>query len=216
MALATLAVYLAAGLLVAVALARKSAPAAAGPARIALHALLWPVFIPLLGPEAAAPPATGDEARIRAAEAALAEALRALGGVLGDGLGLEMRRVEALGRALRSAAARKVELDGLLAMPEHDARRLAAELERLKASGDEAAVAEIVAERLAHVRRLEALRAQTQAELDRAVARAGELATRLTLLRYDTGSSHGAAATAQQLASSIDELCAVLGEVRAA
>jgi hypothetical protein len=212
-AIATLVLYLAAGLLVAFALARK-APATV-PA-FALRAILWPVFVPLFAPEAPPPSAPGDEGRIRAAEASLADSLRALGGVLGDGLTLEMRRVEALGKALRSAAARKVELDGLLAMPEHDLAKLVAEHERLVAAHDGSAVAEILAQRIEHVRRLQALRNQTQAEFDRAVARAGELATRLTLLRYDTGAGSGAAVTAQQLASSIDELCSVLGEVRAA
>ncbi|MGC4121644.1 MAG: hypothetical protein QM765_45110 [Myxococcales bacterium] len=101
-------------------------------------------------------------------------------------------------------------------MPEHDLARLVAEHDRLVASHDGSAVAEILAQRIEHVRKLQALRQQTQAELDRALARAGELATRLTLLRYDAGAHSGAAATAQQLASSIDELCAVLVEVRAA
>jgi len=212
MALATLVVYLVVGLVLAAILAvREGRPTAASPGVFLLRAALWPVFVPLLAPEAP-PPAAGDEARIQAAEAKLSEALRALGGLLGDGLSLEMRRVEALGRAMRTATARKRELDGLLSSPEHDLARLTAELERLQGSP----VAEILAQRLEHVRRLTALRAQTDAELERALARAGELATRLTLLRYDNGSVPGAAATAQQLASSIDELCAVLGELKVA
>lgn len=44
-------------------------------------------------------------------------------------------------------------------------------------------MANILRERLAPLSRLEALRAQARVDLERAMARAGELATHLTLLR---------------------------------
>jgi len=216
MALATLVFYLAVGAVIAAILAvrdRRRTPAAV--ASFAMRLVLWPVFVPLLSPERSPQPGGRDEDRIRTAEGTLAEALRALGNVLGDGLGLEMRRVEALGKAMRLAARRMEDLNRLLAAPEHDLGKLQAELERHRANQDGSPVAEIVEQRIAHVRRIEGLRSQTKAELERALARAGELATRLALLRYDTGAVP-TAATAQQLASSIDELCAVLSEVRAA
>jgi hypothetical protein len=216
MALFTLIVYGGLGLGLAVLLHRRIPRSGLEIPTFVVRLLLWPVFLPLLLPQPE-PPAKkmdADEARIRAAETALAEALRSLGTPLGEGLSLEMRRVESLGRALRGALARKNELDGLLNSPGYQEHALEAELERTKRNADGAAVSEIMAQRLAHVRKLQALRTQTQAELERALARAGELATRLTLLRYDHPPEQSAAATAQQLTHSIDELCSLLTEVR--
>jgi len=210
----TAAVYLVLGILAAALLARRvpSTNLVAAAGAFAVRTLLWPVFLPLFSEAPSSP--RDAEPRIKAAEAELSEALRALAGVLGDGLGLEMRRVDAMGKAMRSAAARKVELERLLSQPENDVRRLQSELESQRASGDRSAVAEILEQRIEHLRRLETLRAHTQAELDRAIARASELATRLTLLRYDATAGSGAAATAQQLTQSIDELCEMLKEMR--
>ncbi len=215
MVIATVALYLLAGLVVAQLLRKRaSSEAAAGSAGTFLvRALLWPAFAAWLAPVATQ--SSDDESRIRAAEGALASALKALGGALGDGLTLEMRRVEALGKATRAAAAKKAELDRLLTAPEHDTAKLESELARLQTAGDQSQVSAILAQRLAHVYKLEKVRAQTAADLDRALARAGELATRLTLLRYDSPSRTGVAATAQQLTQSIDELCSVLTEVQA-
>ncbi len=212
MALVTAVAYCLVGIAVAAVLARGEARGAGGLARAGLHAFLWPLFLPVLMPATAAP--TGTEgARIDAAEATLHDALQRLGRELGDPLPLENARVRALGTALRAASRRLAELDAVLASPGHDAEGLKHELAALEARADSQSLAEILRERLAHLSRLEALRAQARADLERALARAGELATRLTLLRYEGSSAH-AAGRARELTDTIDELCHTLEEVR--
>jgi hypothetical protein len=213
--LLTLVAYGLAGLAVAVALGRTEARGPGRLARAGLHALLWPLFLPVLLPAATPGPLGTDGGRIDAAEATLAEALGRLGKDLGDPLSLESTRVRALGAAMRAASRRLAELDALLSSPGHDAEALRRELDGLGARADGKPVADILRERLAHLSRLEALRTQARADLERALARAGELATRLTLLRYE-GTSAQAAGRARELTDTIDELCRTLDEARAA
>ncbi|XXF78032.1 hypothetical protein P2318_34045 [Myxococcaceae bacterium GXIMD 01537] len=214
-ALVTLGVYALAGLAVAVALGRAEARGPGRLARAGLHAALWPLFLPVLLPAAAPVPTGTDGARIDAAEATLGDALGRLGKELGDPLSLESARVRALGAAMRAASRRLAELDALLTSPGHDAGALRRELDALGDKAESKPVADILRERLAHLGRLEALRAQARGDLERALARAGELATRLTLLRYE-GTSAQAAGRARELTDTIDELCRTLDEARAA
>jgi chromosome segregation ATPase len=183
-------------------------------ARASLHACFWPLFLPVLLPTATTPPGT-ESSRIDTAEATLHDALQRLGRELGDPLSLETARVRSLGTALRAAARRLAELDAVLSAPDHDVEALARELAALDARQDSKPVADILRERLAHLSRLEALRAQARADLERALARAGELATRLTLLRYEGATAH-AVGRARELTDTIDELCHTLEAVRAA
>ena len=213
-ALVTVAAYCLAGIAVAAVLGRGEVRGALGFARLSLHACLWPLFLPVLLPTASAP--TGTESpRIDTAEATLHDALQRLGRELGDSLALETARVRSLGSALRSAARRLAELEAVLSAPEHDREKLSRELAALEARPDSKPVADILRERLAHLSRLEALRAQARGDLERALARAGELATRLTLLRYE-GATAQAAGRARELTDTIDELCRTLEAVRAA
>jgi hypothetical protein len=199
----TLLVYLLAGAAVALRLAhRLPAPASTSLVRF----LVWPLFAPLLAAPAA--PADPFEERIRAALASLDAALTSLSGAVGEALRPERRRVEALGHALRSAAARWGELDRTLARPEHDLERLQAEVARA-ADGSTGA---ILRERLEHVRRLAALRDRTAQDVEQTLARAQELSARLTLLRFDATPS--AAVSAQELTVAIGELCSVWTEAR--
>lgn len=214
LALVTAVAYCLAGIAVAAVLARGEARWTASFARAGLHAFLWPIFLPVLLPGAPAP-SGAEGSRIDGAEAALHDALQRLGRELGDPLALETARVRALGTALRAASRRLGELDAVLSSPEHDVQALARELASLEARADSKPVAEILRERLAHLSRLEGLRSQARADLERALARAGELATRLTLLRYE-GSHAQAAGRARELTDTIDELCHTLDEVRAA
>jgi hypothetical protein len=213
-ALVTVAAYCLAGIAVAAVLGRGETRGALSFARLSLHACLWPLFLPVLLPTASA--STGTEsARIDAAEATLYDALQRLGRELGDSLALETARVRLLGAALRSAARRLAELEAVLSAPDHDREKLSRELTALEARPDSKAVADILRERLTHLSRLEALRAQARGDLERALARAGELATRLTLLRYE-GATAQAAGRARELTDTIDELCRTLEAVRAA
>jgi hypothetical protein len=222
MALTTLVVYLVAGAVVASIIAtRLSGAAAMRAARFLLHLILWPLFVPLLMP--VAPPrlqssfGSAYAERIERGERSLEEALGLLGGELNDQLPVERARVAALGRAMRVAAARLEELDGLVKAPGNDDEALQADLARLKLDPEASALVDIVSQRLGHVARLKALRRQAQADLERAIARSGELATRLTLLRYEDPSRAGiAAAKARELTDSIEDLCSVLTEVRTA
>jgi chromosome segregation ATPase len=214
LALVTAVAYCLAGIAVAAVLARGEARGTASFARAGLHAFLWPLFLPVLLPTTPAP-AGAEGSRIDGAEAALHDALQRLGRELGDPLALETARVRALGTALRAASRRLGELDAVLSSPEHDVQALARELASLEARADSKPVADILRERLAHLSRLEGLRSQARADLERALARAGELATRLTLLRYE-GSHAQAAGRARELTDTIDELCHTLDEVRAA
>ena len=223
MALTTLVAYALAGGVVAALLAARSRESAARRAGAAvLHASLWPLFIPLLLPTPptraeAAPGGRGYEGQIDRAERSLAEALGLLGRDLEDPLSLEATRVRALGQAMRAAAQRQGELDGLLSSHGAEERELTAQLLVLRALPESAPLAEIVEQQLGHMARLRALRNGARADLERAIARAGELSTRLTLLRYEDPTRTGAAATkARELTDSIEELCRVLSEVRAA
>jgi chromosome segregation ATPase len=213
-ALVTVVTYCLAGIAVAVVLGRGEPRGAMGLARLGLHACLWPLFLPVLLPTSSAPAGT-ESSRIDAAEATLHDALQRLGRELGDSLTLETTRVRSLGTALRSAARRLAELDAVLSSPDHDGEKLARELAALDARQDSKPVADILRERLTHLSRLEALRAQARVDLERALARAGELATRLTLLRYEGATTH-AAGRARELTDTIDELCRTLEAVRAA
>jgi hypothetical protein len=213
-ALVTVVAYGLAGIAVAAVLGRSESRGAVSLARASLHACLWPLFLPLLLPAASAPVGT-ESARIDAAEASLHDALQRLGRELGDPLSPETARVRALGTALRAASRRLAELEAILSSPGHDVEALARELASLDGRQDAQPVADILRERLAHLSRLEALRAQARADLERALARAGELATRLTLLRYEGATAH-AAGRARELTDTIDELCRTLEEVRAA
>jgi hypothetical protein len=213
-ALVTVVAYCLAGIAVAAVLGRSESRGAVSLARASLHACLWPLFLPLLLPAASAPVGT-ESARIDAAEASLHDALQRLGRELGDPLSPETARVRALGTALRAASRRLAELEAILSSPGHDVEALARELASLDGRQDAQPVADILRERLAHLSRLEALRAQARADLERALARAGELATRLTLLRYEGATAH-AAGRARELTDTIDELCRTLEEVRAA
>jgi chromosome segregation ATPase len=214
LALVTAVAYCLAGIAVAAVLARGEARGAGSLARAGLHAFLWPLFLPVLMPTASAT-AGAEGSRIDAAEATLHDVLQRLGRELGDPLALESSRVRALGSALRAASRRLAELDAVLSSPDHDVQALARELASLEARADSKPVADILRERLAHLSRLEGLRSQARADLERALARAGELATRLTLLRYEGSSAH-AAGRARELTDTIDELCHTLEEVRAA
>lgn len=223
MAAWTLVTYLAAGVVLATVLARRSAaPSLQRAGTFVVHAVLWPIFVPLLLPAPAARPAeAGDLAgygqRIAAAERTLEEALRLLGRDLNDPLSLEAARVRGLGQAMRAAAQRLVELDGLLGAQGPQEEELTAQLARLRHDPEAGALVEILEQRVGHLQRLKALRNQARADLERAIARAGELSTRLTLLRYeDPSRTGGAAAKARELTDSIEELCRVLNEVRAA
>lgn len=213
-ALVTVLAYCLVGVAVAAVLGRGESRGAASFARAGLHACLWPLFLPVLLPTATTPPGT-ESSRIDTAEATLNDALQRLGRELGDPLTLETARVRSLGTALRAAARRLAELEAVLSSPDHDVEKLAHELAALDARQDSKPVADILRERLAHLSRLEALRAQARADLERALARAGELATRLTLLRYEGATAH-AAGRARELTDTIDELCHTLEEVRAA
>jgi hypothetical protein len=221
-AFATLVAYLVAGFAVAFLIAvRARGTAAIRVAELVPHTLLWPLFVPLLLPVAPPRPQTqigsAYAERIEQSERSLEEALGLLGRELKEPLALERARVGALGRAMRSAAARLEELDGLVKSPGNDQVALQTDLARLQADPEAAALADIVAQRLSHVSRLGALRRQAQSDLEKAIARAGELATRLILLSYEDPSRTGlAAAKARELTDSIGELCAVLTEVRTA
>jgi chromosome segregation ATPase len=213
-ALVTVVTYCLAGIAVAMVLGRGEPRGATSLARASLHACLWPLFLPVLLPASSAP-ATTESARIDAAEATLHDALQRLGRELGDSLALETARVRSLGTALRSAARRLAELEAVLSAPDHDREKLSRELAALETRPDSKPVADILRERLAHLSRLEALRTQARGDLERALARAGELATRLTLLRYE-GATAQAAGRARELTDTIDELCRTLEAVRAA
>jgi chromosome segregation ATPase len=213
-ALITVVTYCLTGIAVAAVLGRGEVRGAMGLARLGLHACLWPLFLPVLLPTSSVP--TGTEgSRIDAAEATLHDALQRLGRELGDSLTLETARVRSLGTALRSAARRLAELEAVLSVPEHDREKLSRDLAALESRPDAKPVADILRERLAHLSRLEALRTQARGDLERALARAGELATRLTLLRYE-GATAQAAGRARELTDTIDELCRTLEAVRAA
>jgi chromosome segregation ATPase len=214
-ALVTAVSYCLVGIAVAAVLGRGEARGAMGLARMSLQACLWPLFLPVLLPSPSAPTGTPENARIDAAEATLHDALQRLGRELGDSLSLETARVRSLGTALRSAARRLSELESVLSAPDHDREKLSRELAALEARSDSKPVADILRERLAHLSRLEALRTQARTDLERALARAGELATRLTLLRYE-GATAQAAGRARELTDTIDELCRTLEAVRAA
>jgi chromosome segregation ATPase len=213
-ALVTVLAYCLAGVAVAWVLGRGESRDALSLARAGLHACLWPLFLPVLLPSASAPTGT-ENSRIDSAEATLNDALQRLGRELGDPLSLETARVRSLGTALRVASRRLAELEAVLSSPDHDVERLARELAALDLRQDSKPVADILRERLAHLSRLEALRAQARVDLERALARAGELATRLTLLRYEGATAH-AAGRARELTDTIDELCRTLEAVRAA
>lgn len=222
MALWTLVAYCVVGAVVASALTRRNPVVGAHRAgTFVLHAGLWPLFVPLLlpppAPVAAVRAADPYEPSIAAAEKALKDTLLTLGRDLDDPLSLEAKRVRDLGHAMRTASARLGELDALLGSSGQDEAALAAELARLQKDPEAASVAEIVEQRLGHVRRLRELRRQTQRDLERAIARAGELSTRLTLLRYEDPARTGVAASkARELTDAIEDLCRVLTEVRAA
>ena len=218
MAVASLVVWLLAGAVVAVALARRErvSPAALV-ARAPMYVLLWPLFVPLLVSSTSTSrlvPETPWDGRIADAERALAEALAALSARLDDPLSLEHARVAALCGALRAAAARAVELSEVLRRPENDARRARRELDD---APRDASLEEVFRRRLANVERLTAMHRQAQADLERALAEASALATRLTLLRYESpGDGTTAVARARELTDSVDDLCHVLADARAA
>lgn len=223
MAAWTLVTYLAAGAVLAAVLANRSAaPSLQRAGTFVVQAVLWPIFVPLLLPAQPPKPAAGADLsgygeRIAAAERTLEEALRLLGRDLDDPLSLEAARVRGLGQAMRAAAQRLVELDALLGAQGPQEEELTAQVSRLRLDPEAGALAEILAQRVGHLQRLKALRNQARADLERAIARAGELSTRLTLLRYeDPSRSGGAAAKARELTDSIEELCRTLNEVRAA
>ncbi len=220
MALPTLLAYLLVGLAVAAVLAsRGGGTALARSVRFALHAALWPIFLPVLLPAApprlASPAGSAYAERIEATEKSLEQALALLGRDLGSSLPLERGRVASLARAMRFAASRVDELDASLRAPENDEAGVQAELARLRADPEAVRRAEIASQRLKHIQKLAALRRQAQADLETAIARAAELSTRLTLLRYeDPVRTDLAAAKARDLTDSIDELCTLLTEVR--
>lgn len=186
-------------------------------ARVPLHVLLWPLFLPTLLPDSPAQSGALRSAwneRIEAAEATLGEALGALARDLDDPLSLEWARVTSLGRALRTAAARLTEIDAALALPMNDGRSIREEILAASASADGAVVAEVLQRRLDHVERLEAIARQARVDLERALAEATALASRLTLLRYEDGRAGAAAGRARELTNTVDDLCRVLAEAR--
>lgn len=222
MALATLIAYLVVGVLFATLLQARTGAVRvdrAGVATFLLRMTLWPLFVPLALPAATRPVAGAEEwaARIERAERGLDAAIQALGRELDDPLAIESARVRSLGAAMRQAAARLAEIESAFAAPGHDERELEEQLARQRESQDGAEVADILEQRLAHVRRLRALRDQARADLERALARADELAMRLTLLRYeDPGRLGLTSRSAREATEAIEELCRTLGEVRAA
>jgi hypothetical protein len=56
----------------------------------------------------------------------------------------------------------------------------------------------------------------SRVDLERALAEAGALASRLTLLRYEDAQTGSAAHRARELTDTVDELCRALAEARAA
>lgn len=219
----TLGAWLTAGIIVSVLLARQQRPSrAALLVRSPLHVILWPLFVPVLlpQPERSGPTANATsafDARIRNAESALADALEALGRELDDPLMLERGRVNALVRAMRAAAHRVSELEGVLSTRELDAAEIERERNLVKELPEGAPVLEVLQRRLEHVERLQAIHRQAKAELERALAEARALSTRLTVLRYEgLGGGATAAARARELTDTVDELCRVLAEARAA
>jgi hypothetical protein len=212
-------VWLLAGVVVWIALARgERVSRAALLARAPLHVLFWPIFAPLLVPSPAVAPAsvvaTPWDERIAEAEAALAQALSALSARLEDPLSLEHARVRVLSGALRAAAARAVELSEVLRRPENDSEVVQRELAHAPPHGS---LADVLRSRLANVEQLASLHRHAEADLERALAEASALATRLTLLRYETpGDGTAAAVRARELTDTVDELCRVLAEARAA
>lgn len=221
MATWTLLVWCAVGVAISVVLAKqqRTSPRWTQALRVPLHVLLWPLFLPTLLPEtgdARTPPRTSWDARIESAEATLSDALRALGRDLDDPLALERVRVASLGRALRSAAARLTDIDTALALPMHDVQRIRVELQAAQISAEGAPVVEVLRRRLSHVERLEAIGRQARLDLERALAEAVALASRLTLLRYEDGRAGTAAGRARELTDTVDALCEVLAEARTA
>ena len=221
MALSMMLVWLCLGAAVAGLLARRAPPHGAALLRVPVQLLLWPLFVPLLLPrEARQPsgPAGGEwDAAIRRAEAGIGDALDALSRQVEDPLSLERARVASLGHAMRSAAARLSDLDRVLASPGYDVCALRSEVEARRAADGAGPVVEVLQRRLEHVERLAQLRRQARLDLERALEEAAALASRLTLLRYE-GSPHAgdAAGSARELTLTVEELCRVLNEARAA
>lgn len=194
--------------------------------RGSIHLLFWPLFAPLTGASqtppserAAAVPgalAAAWEGRIREAERQMREALGALGSGEGEALSVVGARVDSLGTALRRTASRLGELEGYLAQPAQSSAALESELAALSARPGSAVRLKAVRERLDHLVKLASLRERLREELEAALASAAELATRLSLLRYEgRTASDGTLGNLSGLLGAIDELCSALGEVQA-
>ncbi len=229
MALATVLMWLGAGAVVSLLLTQRAAAQREGATswgprllRLPLHLLLWPLFVPLLLPqearaeEGALGPGEWDGSICRAEEG-LRQALDGLSRQVEDPLSLERARVAALGRALRGAAARVAELDRVLSTPDFDPSALREELASRRTADDAQPVVDVLERRLAHVERLAHLQRQARVDLERALGEAAALASRLTLLRYEgPAGAATAAGSARELTQTVEELCRVLTEARAA
>ncbi|MEP7124911.1 MAG: hypothetical protein ABJE95_28540 [Byssovorax sp.] len=194
----TAIIYLLLGLVVSTATALGEARPGAG--RIAflftIGALFWPLFAPtLLGgarassASASAGPnvdAAGD-ARIRAAEADMLAALaKVKGGVAGEAMAPEAKRVRDLASGLRAMAARIVEIEEALRAPGLDPAAIEAQLADVAARGGAESDPRSLSlrARLRNVERLRALRGRTGEDLERSLFKMEEITSQMLLLKF--------------------------------
>jgi hypothetical protein len=194
----TAIIYLLLGLVVAVATALGEARPGAG--RIAflftIGAVFWPLFAPTLlgGGRAATGPgeargggADDDAARIRAAEANMLAALaKVKGGVAGEAMAPEARKVRDLANGLRAMAARAVEIEEALRAVGLDPAAIEAQLADVAARGgaESDPRAQSLRARLRNVERLRALRERTGDELERSLFKMEEITSQMLLLKF--------------------------------
>jgi hypothetical protein len=191
-------IYLLLGLVVATATVLGEARPGFG--RVAflftIGALFWPLFAPtLLGAAktgAGASEARGGadaagDARIRAAEADMLAALaKVKGGVAGEAMAPEAKRVRDLANGLRAMAARVVEIEEALRAPGLDPAAIEAQLTDVAARGgaESDPRAQSLRARLRNVERLRALRGRTGDELERSLFKMEEITSQMLLLKF--------------------------------
>ena len=187
-------IYLLLGLVVAT--ATVLGEARPGPGRIAflftIGALFWPLFAPtLLGGgktgAAAGEARSGGDARIGAAEADMLAALaKVKGGVAGEAMAPEARKVRDLANGLRAMAARVVEIEEALRAPGLDPAAIEAQLADVSARGgaESDPRAQSLRARLRNVERLRALRGRTGDELERSLFKMDEITSQMLLLKF--------------------------------
>ncbi|HEY3448080.1 MAG TPA: hypothetical protein VGK67_17115 [Myxococcales bacterium] len=180
------------------------------------HLVAWPFFVPALMAALKDPrvPRALEGDPIGEIEDRLLEATGALARQLGQPLRFEAAQIRALASAMRGSASRADALQRVLLQPGFDDAALAGQLDRLRATAGEPLVPVLDA-RLGHVRRVRALWQQARADLELALARAAELESRLTLLRFEaTGPAVVASERARQAAQAIDQLADLIEELR--